>query len=145
MCADFDYRESDQRAVANEMRMTKKPKTTVPIKALSLLKVFIAWIAAIPTTGTVIIPVTYPKTQIPPSRENMTTMKNGTMAIATRKSSATIFRIAIVNFVVRLKGVILDLTRRANFYTGQRQWWSLVYFLPQTERTAIPADISGCP
>ncbi len=56
--ADVVHREIDQKPVANEMRMTKKPKITVPVKAFSSLRVFIAWIARIPTTGTVTIPVT---------------------------------------------------------------------------------------
>jgi hypothetical protein len=117
--ADFDHRKTDQKPVANEMRMTKKPKTTVPMKTLpSSLKVFIARIAAIPTTGTVTIPVTYPKTQIPPSREYTTTIKNGIRAIAIRKSSATVFPIVVVIIVLGLKGVILLLTRRVNFYAG---------------------------
>ena len=47
------------------------------MKDPSSVKVLIARIAAKPTTGTVIIPVTYPKTQIPPSREYMANIKNG--------------------------------------------------------------------
>ena len=91
--AGLDHDQNDQKALANEMRMTKKPKMAVPINAFSSLKVFIARIAAMPTTGTVIIPVTYPRTQIPPCRENRTTIKNGTEALAIRKSSAINFRI----------------------------------------------------
>jgi hypothetical protein len=104
--ADLDQRKNDQSPVANEMRITQKPNTTVPMKALSSLKVFIARTAAIPTTGTVNIPVTYPNTQIPPSCEYVATIKNGIRAIAIRKSRATTFRIALESFVVWLKVVI---------------------------------------
>ena len=82
---------NDHRAMSNEIKMTKNPNATVPIKALSSFKLLMALITPKPTSGTVIIPDTYPRTQMPPCREYKTTIKNGIKATATKKSSAASF------------------------------------------------------